>query len=152
MHATSHGHIVPLPFGPGRIELLLRQRALCSSLAPSACLRILRKNAISCSVAPLGARTILLCSLVPEDADGTLTQSEDRRSANPSYSGKNLRSKVFHSAELSGFVRLALLAEKSTLAVLRRRRPHAVLNWELGTPVSVANETLNRGAATPWKI
>ena len=32
------------------------------------------------------------------------------RSANPSYSGKSLRSKVFHSAELSGFVRLALLA------------------------------------------
>ena len=33
------------------------------------------------------------------------------RSANPSYSGKSLRSKVSHSAELSGFVRLALLAE-----------------------------------------
>ena len=26
----------------------------------------------------------------------------------------------------------------------------AVLNSELGTPVSVANETLNRGAAIPW--
>lgn len=74
----------------------------CASLAPLAYLRILRlyapehavlgKNAISCSVAPLGARTILLRSLVPEDADGTLTQSEDKRSANLSSSGSGMRS------------------------------------------------------------
>ena len=49
-----------------------------------------------------------LCSPVETHTCSPLHAS---RSANPSYSGKSLRSKVFHSAELSGFVRLALLAE-----------------------------------------
>ena len=35
------------------------------------------------------------------------------------------------------------------LSPMGQRGTLAVFNWELGTPVSVVNETLNRGAATP---
>ena len=55
LHAARNGHIVPLPFGPGRIELISRQRAL-STFTRVLC-RIFRKDASLAN--PLPVATLL---------------------------------------------------------------------------------------------